>query len=347
MDVLNLSSRKRETYQVKMEYSLLWECALGIAAITNKPILKTLEKPLSHWEGIRSSLPKKLQEHLDYVELNNTWKALLQLLHRGRFNELSVFLKFIEDTPDEDFKFMCLPYIGEQYQEVRRKVASGDKNAVNEMKELTIENPFFPKYIEFIYKVDSVSLKDHLYDVMNGWYENVIQEHSTELTTILETDYESKKNMSLKLEPEQLVEWATGGVTYHSEPSVKNVLLIPQYVYRPWNIEADIEGTKVFYYPIANESITPYDRYTPNHFLVLRYKALGDEVRLRIIKLLFEKDRTLQEITTQLELGKSTVHHHLKILRSAKLVEITDSKYTLKKKAIEYLSEELEHFLSK
>lgn len=48
--------------------------------------------------------------------------------------------------------------------------------------------------------------------------------------------------------------------------------------------------------------------------------------------MLFEKERTLQEITERLQLGKSTVHHHLKLLRSAKLVDIHDGKYVLRKK---------------
>ena len=47
-----------------------------------------------------------------------------------------------------------------------------------------------------------------------------------------------------------------------------------------------------------------------------KHKALGDEARLRIVKMLFEKERTLQEITERLQLGKSTVHHHLKLLRA-------------------------------
>ncbi len=347
LDVLNLTSRKRETYKVKIEYSLLWECALGIAAITNTPLIKTLEKPLAYWDGIRDSLPQKLIEHLDYVELNNTWKALLQLLHKGPFDKLSEFVQYIHDTPSEEFKFICLPFIGGQYQELRRKVAKGDNIAIAEMQSLTSESLFFPKYIEFISKVEISSLKDHLIYVMNGWYEVVIREDSKNLNTILETDYTSKKDMALKLSAEELVEWATGGITYHPEPSVNKVLLIPQYIYRPWNIEADIEGIKVFYYPIANESISPYDRYTPNNFLILRYKALGDEARLRIIKLLYEHDRTLQDLTAQLDLGKSTIHHHLKILRAAKLVEISDSKYSLKKKTVENLSEELSLYLSK
>lgn len=347
MDVLNLTSKKRVTYQIQLEYSVLWECALGIAAITNTPSIKTLEKPVDYWEDLKKSFSKELLEHLNFVESNNTWKALLQLLHKKRFNDLLEFTSYIMDISDTDFKFICLPFVGMKFQVIRNKAALGEEAAIDEMKYLTSNNPFFPRYIEFISTADVSFLKEHLIEVMKGWYDAVINKDLEDLNTILRTDYDMKKQMSDKMTSEKLVEWATGGIIYMPEPNVNNVLLVPQYIYRPWNIEADIEGTKVFYYPVANESITPNNRYTPNNFLVLKHKALGDEVRLRIVKLLYEKDRTLQDITTQLNIGKSTIHHHLKILRAAKLVEIIESKYSLKRNAVAFLYEELNLYLRK
>ncbi|MCK9907225.1 hypothetical protein MXD63_45420, partial [Frankia sp. Cpl3] len=59
--------------------------------------------------------------------------------------------------------------------------------------------------------------------------------------SMLERDYRSKLPMQQKLEPEALVEWATGGIQYSPEPTVTDVLLIPHYIYRPWNIQAEME----------------------------------------------------------------------------------------------------------
>ncbi|MFE8698367.1 ArsR/SmtB family transcription factor [Cytobacillus sp. FJAT-53684] len=345
MDVLNLTSRKRETYQIQLEYSLLWECALGIAAITNTPLIQTLEKPLDYWTDIRNSAPKDLLQQLDFVEKNNTWKALLQLLHNKPFIHLSEFTSYVQELPPADLKVKCLPYLGSTFQQIRHNAAHGDESAMKEMQSLTSNHPYLPHYIAFICQTDATILKEHLVQVMTRWYEAVLKENAQKLETILQTDYEAKKKMAEKMTSEELVEWSTGGMTYLPEPSVHRVILIPQYIYRPWNIEADIEGAKVFYYPIANESILPNDKYTPNHFFILKHKALGDEVRLRIIKLLFEEDRTLQDLTEQLDIGKSTIHHHLKILRAAKLVEIVQSKYSLKRKALEGLSKELDFYL--
>lgn len=346
MEVLNLTSRKRETYQIRVEYSLLWECALGIAAFTNTPLLDSLEKPKSYWDKLKSSFSEELREQLVIVERDNSWKALLQLLHREEFNELPDFISNISRLPEKEFRFHCLPFIGETYQSIREQTASGNLAALEEMKALSQDNPFFPRYIEYIFHVEEEVLKKHLISVFTCWYEEVIRNDSADgLLSFLKTDGEAKKQMGHKMSPEELVEWATGGVTYQSEPGVSTVLLIPQYIYRPWNIEADIEGMKVFYYPISNESMFPDNKYVPDNFLVLKHKALGDEVRLQIVKLLHEKDRTLQDITEHLNIGKSTIHHHLKILRAAKLVAIHDSKYVLKKNAVRSLAKELALYL--
>lgn len=346
MDVLNTTSRKRETYQVQFEYSLLWECALEIAAVTNSPLIKTLEKPLEYWKKVKSSITDDLLNHLTIVEEKNTWKSLLQLLHQEKFTEIEHFISYIKQLSEIDLKYICLPFIGQKYQELRKKAAIGQQGAVTELMTLTKDNPFFPTYIAFICDVDAAYLKEHLIAVMEGWFDEVITtERPEEITTYLKTDSESKIQMSKSMSPEELVEWATGGIVYLPEPSISSVLLIPQYVYRPWNIEADIEGTKVFYYPIANESIFPNNPHLPNNLLVLRYKALGDEIRLRMVKLLYKNDLTLQEITDELDMAKSTVHHHLKILRSARLVAIVNSKYCLKQNAIKSLPKEMEQYL--
>ncbi|MBE5108332.1 winged helix-turn-helix transcriptional regulator [Bacillus thuringiensis] len=347
MEVFHVMSRKRETYNVQMRYSILFECALGIAAITHKRLIDTLEKTQSEWEEIRQSLSVEMREHLQFVEEHNTWKSLLQLLYEGDFQDLSQFIANVVSISEEDLKYICLPFLGEKYQEKRRLAASGDVSAIHELMELTHDHQFFSVYIGFISDVDVQELKDHLIAVMTGWYESVIKKEEEQLLSILERDYEAKNEMNKKMKPEEFVEWATGGVNYMPEPSIHHVLLIPQMTYRPWNIEADIEDTKVFHYPVANESIHPEDPYEPNYFLVQRHKALGDGARLRIVKMLFEKERTLQEITERLRLGKSTVHHHLKLLRSAKLVDIHDGKYVLRKKVVQSLAKELEAFLNR
>lgn len=52
----------------------------------------------------------------------------------------------------------------------------------------------------------------------------------------------------------------------------------------------------------------------------LRFRALGDETRLRLLELLREGERSVGELIEATELGQSLVSHHLRTLRQAGLV---------------------------
>ncbi len=54
--------------------------------------------------------------------------------------------------------------------------------------------------------------------------------------------------------------------------------------------------------------------------LVPFLKALGEEVRLRIIKMLLEREMCVCEIMDGLKLSQPAVSHHMKILKQAGLV---------------------------
>jgi len=53
------------------------------------------------------------------------------------------------------------------------------------------------------------------------------------------------------------------------------------------------------------------------------YKALGDEVRLKILHMLSEGEMCVCEIIDKLEMSQPAVSHHLKILRQAGVVTDT------------------------
>ena len=52
----------------------------------------------------------------------------------------------------------------------------------------------------------------------------------------------------------------------------------------------------------------------------LRFRALGDETRLRILEYLASGERSVSDVMARLDLGQSLVSHHLRILRESGLV---------------------------
>ncbi len=76
------------------------------------------------------------------------------------------------------------------------------------------------------------------------------------------------------------------------------------------------------------------------------FKALGDETRLRIVKMLEVKDMCVCEITSVIGSSMPTVSSHLKILKEAGLVEQDRSEkfinYRLPEKRNEFIEKVLE-----
>jgi ArsR family transcriptional regulator len=52
----------------------------------------------------------------------------------------------------------------------------------------------------------------------------------------------------------------------------------------------------------------------------LRFRALGDETRLRILEHLGAGERSVSELMVLLDIGQSLMSHHLRILRESGLV---------------------------
>lgn len=52
----------------------------------------------------------------------------------------------------------------------------------------------------------------------------------------------------------------------------------------------------------------------------LRFRALGDETRLRILEQLGTGERSVSDLMVLLDIGQSLMSHHLRILREAGLV---------------------------
>jgi hypothetical protein len=76
--------------------------------------------------------------------------------------------------------------------------------------------------------------------------------------------------------------------------------------------------------------------------LLAFFKALADESRLRIIGLLAQGERSVQELATLLDLKEPTVSHHLAILKAQGLVSVraegTTRWHRLDREALEGLS---------
>lgn len=140
--------------------------------------------------------------------------------------------------------------------------------------------------------------------------------------TALERDAVAKESLiSASESPKALIETVTNGISYDLPAGIRRLVLIPSVSLRPWTLITDRDDTMVVCYPVTEESIA-YDPDAPPAWLLAVYRALGDEKRLRLLRRLSERPATLAELTEHLGLAKSTVFHHIGVLRAAGLVRV-------------------------
>ncbi len=148
--------------------------------------------------------------------------------------------------------------------------------------------------------------------------------------------------------PGELVVEATNGYELSDELPVERVLLLPSYWFRPWLIINRIDDVEVLTSPVADEHLA-LPSAAPPPALVKLTKALGDEGRLRLLRRMGGGPITLADAMDELDLAKTTAHHHLSILRQAGLVVIRgegrDSRYALRAHAPTAANKALEDYL--
>ncbi|MBQ9306500.1 MAG: winged helix-turn-helix transcriptional regulator [Clostridia bacterium] len=80
-------------------------------------------------------------------------------------------------------------------------------------------------------------------------------------------------------------------------------------------------------------------------------RALTDENRVQIIRMLAEGEKCACDLLAQLEIGQPTLSHHMKLLNESGLVKTRRSAkwsyYSLDVKAWDAFREEIEHFCAK
>lgn len=175
------------------------------------------------------------------------------------------------------------------------------------------------------------------------------QEIEPRIRAIIERDVELRAADRASLRPADLIERTTNGIRLLSEPGVRRVLLAPSYLARPYNFTFAGGDWRMFIYPVADSALGGADPLAPPPGVLRLHRALGDGTRLRILRLLRDRDWYLTEIAERLELSKPTIKHHLAQLRAAGLVTLTEegglSYYSLRRDRLDDASVELKHYL--
>ncbi|HSL27153.1 MAG TPA: metalloregulator ArsR/SmtB family transcription factor [Acidimicrobiia bacterium] len=150
--------------------------------------------------------------------------------------------------------------------------------------------------------------------------------------------------------PRELIETFTNGISYELPPGIRRLILVPSVSLRPWTVITDRNDSLVVCYPVSEEALV-CDPQAPPSWLLAVYRALGDEKRMRLLRRLAESPATLPELTEHLGMAKSTVFHHMGVLRAAGLVRVQlgadhVSTYSLRLESLPDIRALLDEYLS-
>jgi DNA-binding transcriptional ArsR family regulator len=160
-------------------------------------------------------------------------------------------------------------------------------------------------------------------ELVADWADRVYPAFADEARTIVARDAEARARRLATGDRRDAVLDALNGVELHPGPWVHEIVLVPTIAMRPYVVPVDTETGVIYLCPVADEAFDA-DPSVPPRRLVKVAAAMGDPLRLRILRLLVDEELGATELAERLAVDRTTLHHHLGILRSAGLLAIND-----------------------
>jgi DNA-binding transcriptional ArsR family regulator len=251
------------------------------------------------------------------------WFLLLGLVHEaGGARDVERFLTYLRAMPADE---VLIASIGGRLPALRttegqalvKAALAGEPKAPAALAARNHASD--PKMVTRLLGMGARAVKQLTIEVVDRWNREVFTP-MRDGAEVLAADVNARTKMARRMSPQQLVDFATSGVSYEGEAGIDRVLLVPSIVTRPWITISDWDSTKIICYRAARAGATAGE---PERDLVLMYRALGDETRLRLLRELALGDRRLADLVQSLGLSKSTLHGHLAVLRSAGLIRLS------------------------
>ncbi len=273
----------------------------------------------------------------------------------------SVFTWMAKLNPDR-LRRWILGYVGQQAADYNlsaapsasliEEAASGDPDALRSVLGDVKESDERDQFVE-LFAMEPVEFRDRLVNALSRFSDEVFSRHQEEFGSAITRAATARRAMATRDSAKDVIEQVTNGLDYEIPLGVTRVVLVPSVVLRPLSLIDRHREMLLVFYALADDFLINNPE-APPAWMVRFYKAMSDEKRLRILRRLSEGDTSLDELTTMLDISKSTVHHHITILRAAGLIRIQigpndkgkDAKcYGLRPQAFEDASAFLESYM--
>lgn len=360
MKIMDYTTERKQDIDVSVTYHSAVDLLLALWVIGSKECgdpIDEIEIGDAFFDEVIANVTPETTAALADVRSGDAWISLLSLVPAaGEGGSVSDFIDFLNDHDSVDLRSRMIWL----YQEFDRsegviaaRAAAGDEGAADQLLELpAFDHPSkkaWRESLRYLLSLTPDGTRDVLVSVLRDVQSSGFHKYEEEFRGYLEADATSKMSMAKRLSPERLVEIATNGISIEERRIDTPVLLVPTMIARPWVVLAESPEMLIMGYPVSDRTLRS-DPDAPPQWLVKLHKALGDERRLKILRRLAQSDASLVGLSTELDISKSTLHHHMMLLRAAGLIKVhmgEDKRYALRDETLPEAATYLNHYIHK
>ena len=199
------------------------------------------------------------------------------------------------------------------------RALAGNVRAKAEVRRTLGLNPAARQSLDRLMKASPRSVKDDVVSIVEDWGSRVFPVYSDHAQALVARDVEAKETLFRDAPMDVALSESTNGVEFDLAGWADQIIVIPTFALRPFIAPVESGPRQLILCSVSDEAFDD-DPAAPPRRLVKVTAALGDEVRLRILHELAGADLTAAELASRLGVERTSLHHHLGVLRSAGLV---------------------------
>jgi DNA-binding transcriptional ArsR family regulator len=203
------------------------------------------------------------------------------------------------------------------------RALAGDVTARIELRGTLGLNPQGRDSMNRLLTTPADAVQTEVVSVVKAWASRVFPQFAADALVLIDRDVAAKSHLAKTRPGRVVLEIATNGVDVDPAAWATDIVVVPTVAMRPFIAPVESGSTALFLCSVADEAYD-VDPAAPPRGLVKITTAIGDELRLRILRLLTDEELTASEVAARLGIERTSLHHHLGILRSAGLVAIRD-----------------------
>jgi DNA-binding transcriptional ArsR family regulator len=269
------------SYQVVFEFSPLYELVNSLELFLNKKSLKN-------------------------VELGSEWINDVQ----AKLEASNIDLGNSKDIPDFTYLYLLI------WQSPEKENIDLFLQWLKSLQPGSLYEKLF-SYISETLPADLAAVRDKYVELIDKWNQIYFSKLDSEIIDCLRQSVIDSDRSTGVEDPVLFVDQISGGLKIEAYEGLRQVILTPTYHTNPLITIRKLKNIAHILYPV---DLPETDSTQPSNKLIRLTKALADENRLKMIKLLGEGPKTFTEILQHFTISKSTVHHHVMLLRTAGLI---------------------------